>query len=149
MNPRILVTVSRSWSSWSVMREALEQIHDRYPTAVLVHGDAPKGDRQAGLMWRGMNGEVERWPAKWREHGGDCRCKDRSKTCRFAGFRRNVAMVESGPALVLAFIRNQSAGASHCAAVAEEAGIPTLRYPQDSVPRMVTVELPPMPEEEQ
>lgn len=130
MTPRVLVTVSRSWSAWSVMREALEQVHDRYPTAVLVHGDAPKGDRQAGHMWRGMRGEVERWPARWREHGDDCRCPDRTKTCRFAGLRRNTAMVESGPDLVLAFIRNSSAGASHCAQAAEDAGITVVRYRQ-------------------
>jgi hypothetical protein len=113
------------------MREALDQVHARHPNAVLVHGDAPRGDRQAGQMWSGMGGEVERWPAQWREHGDDCRCPDRSKTCRFAGLRRNLAMVESGPDLVLAFIRNQSAGASHCAQVAEDAGITVLRYRQD------------------
>lgn len=130
MTPRVLVTVSRSWSAWSVMREALEQVHDRLPAAVLVHGDAPRGDRQAGHMWRGMGGEVERWPARWREHGDDCRCTDRKKVCRFAGLRRNLEMVESGPDLVLAFIRNGSAGASHCAQVAEDAGITVVRYKQ-------------------
>lgn len=36
MTVRILVTVSRSWSSWSVMREALTQCHDKEPDAVLV-----------------------------------------------------------------------------------------------------------------
>lgn len=128
--PRIAVTVSRSWSAWSVMREALEQIHGRFPTAVLVHGDAPKGDRQAGHMWQAMRGEVERWPAKWRQHDDDCRCTNRSKTCRFAGLRRNLAMVGSSPDLVLAFIRNNSKGATHCAQAAEDAGIPTLIYRQ-------------------
>lgn len=44
MSPRILVTVSRSWHSWSTMRTALELVHQRYPDAVLVHGCAPKGN---------------------------------------------------------------------------------------------------------
>lgn len=134
MTPRILLTCSRSWNAWSVMREALTQVHDRYPGAVLVHGDAPKGDRDAAGIWRGLGGEVEAWPAKWREHGSDCRCPDwtRDKHCPYAGMRRNVAMVESGPDLVLAFINRSSKGASHCAQAAEDAGIPTVRYLQEA-----------------
>lgn len=129
MTPRILVTVSRSWSSWSVMREAITQVHDRFPDAVLVHGAAPKGDWQAAGMWRDLGGQVEAWPAKWREHGDDCRCTNRKERCRFAGFRRNIAMVESAPDTCLAFIHKASKGASHCAQAAEDAGIPTVRYP--------------------
>lgn len=44
---------------------------------------------------------------------------------------RYLAMVESAPDLCLAFIRNGSKGASHCAQAAEDAGIPTVRYTQD------------------
>jgi hypothetical protein len=129
MTVRILVTVSRSWRSWSVMREALQQVHDKWPDAVLVHGDAPKGDRQAAGMWRELGGEVEAWPAQWTKHAPDCPLTHmKERTCRHAGFRRNVAMVESAPDLVLAFINNRSAGATHCADAAEGAGIPTLRY---------------------
>ncbi len=129
MNPRILVTVSRSWRNWATMRDALRQVRERHPDAVLVHGDAPCGDRDAANLRRGMGGQVEAWPAKWREHGDDCRCPNRTKVCRFAGFRRNLAMVESAPDLVLAFIHNQSRGATHCADAAEAAGIPVVRYP--------------------
>jgi len=126
---RVLVTVSRSWRGWKVMREALEQVHAKYPDAVLVHGDAPRGDRDAANLWRGMGGEVEAWPANWREHGVDCRCPNRTAVCRYAGMRRNLAMVESAPALCLAFIHNRSKGATHCADAAEAAGIRVLRYP--------------------
>lgn len=130
MTVRILVTVSRSWSQWSTMRAALETVHKRHPGAVLVHGDAPRGDRDAAGIWRSLGGEVEPWPAKWTEHGADCRCVLRHRRCPYAGFRRNIAMVESAPALCLAFINNQSRGASHCARAAEDAGIPTVRYTQ-------------------
>lgn len=128
MTPRILVTVSRSWKDWPLTKAALADAYTKYPGAVLVHGDTPKGDRDAARIWRGMGGQVEAWPAKWIEHGDDCYCTDRSKRCRFAGFRRNLAMVDSGPDLVLAFIHNNSRGATHCARAAEDAGIPTVRY---------------------
>lgn len=129
MTVRVLVTVSRSWRSWPVMKDALAQLRAKHPDAVLVHGDAPRGDRDAAGIWRGLGGEVEPWPAKWMEHGPDCRCTDRKARCRFAGMRRNVAMVESAPDLVLAFIHNASKGATHCAEMAEAAGVPTVRYP--------------------
>jgi hypothetical protein len=82
-----------------------------------------------------MGGQVEAWPAKWRECGADCRHKPyrnedtRQPYCPYAGLRRNLAMVESTPDLVLAFIRNGSKGATHCAQAAEDAGIRTVRYP--------------------
>jgi hypothetical protein len=118
MTVRILITVSRTWSEWSTMRTALEKVHTEYPGAVLVHGDCPKGDRDAAGMWRGLGGEVEAWPAQWAQQG------------RSAGFIRNTAMVKSAPALVLAFINGHSRGASHCAQLAEDAGIPVVRYEQ-------------------
>lgn len=131
MNARILVTVSRSWSEWSVMREALETVHDRHPDGILVHGDAPKGDRQAAGMWQEMGARVESWPAVWTKHAPECPLTHmKQRTCKHAGLRRNVAMVESAPDLVLAFINKGSAGASHCAQTAEDAGIPTIRYEQ-------------------
>lgn len=139
MTVRIVVTVSRSWSSWSVMREALTQCHAQHPDAVLVHGDAPKGDRDAAGIWRGMGGEVEAWPAEWTKCAPDCRHPARRKLdsaghfrtyCPYAGFRRNLAMVESAPDLCLAFIHRKSKGASHCAQAAEGAGIAVVRYEQ-------------------
>lgn len=133
MSCRILVTVSRSWRAWSTMRTALEKVHAEHPDAVLVHGDAPRGDRDAAGMWRGLGGEVEPWPAKWGEHAPDCPLSHmKERTCVHAGLRRNVAMVESAPDLVLAFVDPTSTtkGAFHCAELAEDAGIPTVRYVQ-------------------
>lgn len=137
MTIRILVTVSRSWSAWSVMRSALETTYAKYPGAILVHGDAARGDRDAAGMWRGLGGKDEPWPADWQRCASDCRHKpahtsNNHNYCPYAGFRRNTAMVESAPAMVLAFIRDNSRGATHCAQAAEDAGIPVVRYDQGS-----------------
>jgi hypothetical protein len=112
--------MSRTWSEWSTVRTELGKILTIYPDAVLIHGDAPKGDRQAAGIWRDMGGTDEPWPAQWSKFG------------KAAGFLRNTAMVESAPALVLAFINGGSKGASHCAQIAEDAGIPVVRYTQDA-----------------
>ena len=121
MKPRILVTCSRSWSEWSTVRRVLGEIHDRYPDAILVHGDAPRGDRQVAGIWESMGGATEPHPADWKRHK------------RAAGPRRSAAMVESNPAMTIAFIRGNSAGATHTADLSEGAGIPTVRYTQEEL----------------
>jgi hypothetical protein len=119
MTTRILVTISRAWSEISELRRVLETVHAEHPTATLVHGDAPKGDRTAAGIWKSLGGEVEAWPAEWNRYG------------KRAGMLRNARMVESNPALVLSFIRDASAGATHCTDLAEGAGIPVVRYVQE------------------
>ena len=50
---------------------------------------------------------------------------------RRAGILRNLNMIQAGADLCLAFIRDNSLGATHCAHTAQTAGIPTriLRWP--------------------
>jgi hypothetical protein len=114
--PRILVTISRTWTQWSTVRRVLKAVYERYPNAVLVHGDHPKCDRVAAGMWMSMGGVDDPWPAKWSRYGNA------------AGPIRNARMVESNPVLCLAFIRSASLGASGTADLAEGAGIHTIRY---------------------
>lgn len=47
-----------------------------------------------------------------------------------AGVLRNMAMVDMGADVVLAFIRNNSPGASHCLKYAQEAGLDTQVFTQ-------------------
>lgn len=110
MSPRILVTVSRTWTDISTMREVLEKVYAKRPDGILVHGDCPRGDRLAAKLWTDLGGQEEKWPADWSRGRG-------------SGFRRNALMVESNPNLVIAFIRGQSRGATHCFNLAKGAGL--------------------------
>lgn len=118
---RVLVTGSRSWDDEETIRKALvEVIGSRNPASVQVlHGDARGADRIAAQVATELGCRVRSYPADWDRHG------------RQAGYIRNVAMVQTQPSMCLAFIRDDSAGASHCAGMAESKGIPTVRYRYD------------------
>lgn len=123
MTVRILATASRSYREFSTMRSTLTTVHERHPDALLMHGDAEDGDRDAAGIWR---------------CAPDCRPGHRRRRrngdwfCPTAGLRRNVTMVETaeGLVLVLAFCdpTSKTKGAFHCANLAVAAGIPTLIY---------------------
>jgi len=113
---RVLVTGSRTWTDTATIRDALAQQWGD-GAAVLVSGACPRGaDRLAEACWTRWGGHVERHRADWDRHG------------RAAGYRRNTVMVTAGASVCLAFIRAGSPGASHTAALAEAAGIPTHRH---------------------
>jgi hypothetical protein len=113
---RVLVTGSRTWVRVRRLTGDLEElraVHGR--RLVVVHGAASRGADAIAEAWCRRTGTaVERFPADW-------------STGRAAGFRRNVAMVSTLPDLCLAYIRDSSPGATHCARLAELAGIPTRR----------------------
>lgn len=129
---RVLVTGSRTWSDLDTIAEALDAVIAQTPSTdiVVVHGDCPRGadhiaaeycELTAAFAERlGKTLAVEPHPADWQTYG------------RFAGPRRNVEMVNLGADVCLAFIVDGSKGASHCADLAERAGIPVRRYERSS-----------------
>lgn len=115
---RVLVTGSRDWDDEDLIWKTLRQVCSETGEAVtIVHGACSTGadylaDKVA-LFW---DLPVETYPAQWSLHG------------RRAGYLRNKKMVDTKPDLRLAFIKNESPGATMTADMAEEAGIETRRY---------------------
>ena len=119
---RVLVTGSRTWRDRAAIVDALDELHAEYGALIVVHGGAVGADRMAGQWVQGMRHAhvlsvtAEPHAADWRQHG------------KQAGFIRNAEMVALGADVCLAFIRENSPGASHCAALAGKAGIPVRRF---------------------
>jgi len=135
---RVLITGSRTWADVETIRRALAEIVDSYPQGwdprgiVLVHGGCnvrwgnrlernPKGaDAIAHTLWKSWGLEVDMHKAQWARHG------------RAAGPIRNKDMVDRGADLCLAFILDDSPGATDCARRARDAGIPVHEYRRTS-----------------
>ncbi|GLP64266.1 hypothetical protein TUSST3_08860 [Streptomyces sp. TUS-ST3] len=122
---RVLVTGSRDWEDRRVIREALAVaafFESDTDDVVIVHGACPSGADRIASEWvreefaRRLGFREEAHPANWRING------------KRAGFIRNAHMVNLGADLCLAFIRNGSRGATHTAALAEQARIPVRRF---------------------
>lgn len=135
---RVLFTGSRTLTDPRLIRPPLTTVRHRFPTATLVHGAAEGADRIAARIWTAWGLPTEAHPADWT---GPCtpdcptghRRQRRNGTgyCPQAGLRRNRAMVTTGAHACLALIQHHSRGATHCATLAEQAGIPTWRPPID------------------
>lgn len=117
---RVLVTGSRDWPDISAVFEALSLLYEDGVPFVLVHGACPTGADAMAQEWAdemnrmGYSVEVEDHPADWN-----------GPRKRGAGFARNAEMVKLGADRCLAFIHNESNGATHCSELAEKAGINT------------------------
>lgn len=112
---RVLVTGSRDWYDTDVIRQHLLCFHSWIP-ARLVSGHCNSGaDHFAEMIAAELDWEIERHPADWRRYGNS------------AGFVRNSYMVGLGADVCLAFILDQSKGATMTADLAEKAGIRTIR----------------------
>ena len=116
MTYRLLITGSRDWEDEESVRFEIAGMTMLHPGLVIVHGACPSGaDLMAAKAAADIGIRQEPHPAEWEKYG------------KAAGPRRNAEMVALGADACIAFIRNGSRGASHCADLAEKAGIPVLR----------------------
>jgi hypothetical protein len=115
---RILVTGSRSWTDRSQLAFQLGmEIGHAKQEVIVVHGDCPDGaDRIARDLCSAYGVEQEKHPAKWADNG------------KAAGFIRNAEMVDAGADVCLAFIADESPGATHCSRLAANEGIRVRRF---------------------
>lgn len=116
---RILVTGSRDWISRGVVWTQLGIVCDAAPKGreiVIIHGGARGVDQWTEEWAKGFRVLTEVYPAQWMLEG------------RGAGLIRSKRMVDKGADVCLAFIRDGSRGATHCAKLAEAAGIETRRF---------------------
>ena len=114
---RVLVTGSRDYPWWNdVNRALLEYLHDAF-NITIVHGACPRGaDMWAQRFVDYQKVRCEQYPAEWDKYG------------KRAGYVRNADMVALGADLCLAFINEESKGATMTADLAENSGIRTIRY---------------------
>lgn len=129
---RILVTGSRDWTDYDTicrgLTVAIETVIADRPddfTITLVHGNAKGADLLADrfmrnarkfMLTKGFTIVIEPHNADWEKWG------------KSAGPVRNKEMVDLGADVIVAFIKNNSRGATHCLSLAEKAGIKTLVY---------------------
>lgn len=117
---RVLITGSRNWTDQFLIHNVLTSFHwmlagDNEIT--LVSGACPTGaDLMCELTAMDLGWEIERHAARWDLYE------------KAAGPIRNQLMVSKGADICLAFILDGSKGATHCADMAEKAGIYTQRY---------------------
>lgn len=124
---RVLVTGSRTWTDVRAIFEALDIVAvNGHRTVVVVHGGCPRGADAMAEAW--VRRRADRgWPVSAERHGAQWDVLGKR-----AGFVRNQHMVQLGADCAIAFIHNGSRGASHCAGLAEAAGIPTQRVERAS-----------------
>jgi hypothetical protein len=139
---RVLVTGSRDWDNHRIVAAELERVAHEYDLCyepdeygntlpdpdkmTVIHGACPTGADMWADEWAIGSCDmrlVERHPADWERYG------------KRAGFLRNAEMVESGVDLCLAFIKNDSKGASMTLRLAREAGVPTTVWRYDTTER--------------
>jgi len=138
---RVLVTGIRGWTDAGTIHDALlaawtEAVEAGASGITVVHG-ATAGADTIAAQWadshRGDGVQVEAHEADWTRCDANClpghrRRLGQREWCPTAGHRRNQAMVDTQPALVLAFQAGQSAGTADCIRRAHRAQLPVRKW---------------------
>lgn len=106
---RVLFCGSRDWTHTKSVIDQLEKLDPKRDT--IVHGAGRGLDAMAGYWAKRLGFQVEAHPAEWDRYG------------KAAGPIRNLAMVESGIDLVVAFPKGESRGTRHTMALAAKKNI--------------------------
>lgn len=127
----VLVTGSKNWTDQSLVEYELMKVDDFFANGdafadiTLITGACPTGaDRMAIIFAEFIGWKIDRHPAKWLDDFG--------KVDKRAGYIRNAEMVNLGADICLAFVRNNSKGATHTLSLAIKAGIPTTVFRENS-----------------
>lgn len=132
---RVLVTGSQLWTDKDYIFEELDWEFDEYFLAtdckrfVLVHGDCPNGADAFAKEWAEKRESVLPHLIRIEDHPADWKGPRK----RGAGYARNAEMVKLGADRCHAFILNESNGSTHCAELAEKAGIDVIYHRRKSV----------------
>ena len=123
---RILITGSRNFDDFNMMRSALEDVLDCYPEYspkdfIVVHGNARGADKISGYIAQQLGMQVEVHNAQWNVHG------------KRAGIIRNIQMVNNGADICLAFPLGSSRGTRHCMELSQQENIPTINITESSI----------------
>lgn len=116
-----MVTGSRNWTDYGRIRQVLKNLDNIRGTedGILVSGNCPDGaDAYCERYAISLGWQLELYPANW-------------NLGKHAGYLRNQRMVDSKPEMCIAFIKAGSKGASMTAKLAEDAGIPTIRFEEN------------------
>ena len=105
---RVLVCGGRNYQDMDKVTEVLDEIHQKTPITVIIHGCANGADSLAAFWATDNDIPQERFPADWQKHG------------KTAGFMRNQQMLDTNPDLVVAFPGGN--GTRHMIGISEQAG---------------------------
>ncbi len=113
--PKIVVTGGLAFDDHRLIWAKLDQVHEKHPDMVLVHGKSPKGAEKIASLWaKNRNVPQIGFAPDWTKHG------------RAAPFKRNDVMLEIVPKGVMHF---PGAGISdNLADKTKKLGIPVWKF---------------------
>jgi hypothetical protein len=111
---RVLICGSRETADGHAACRAIAERLGKLPSdSVIIHGGAHGVDTWADALAWDRKMHIEVWKPDWKQFG------------KRAGIIRNIAMLDTGPDLVIAFYNGGSSGTAHTVREARKRGITT------------------------